>query len=151
MCVFFVRLGPDPSRSTYSRLGCYFCGNGNCHCKHKKSSKTNHENWEATLSQSITNCHKLKYQLTNSGARNCGIMVNRQKGNQKAWPFESNTAKFSQSRHGSSQWNMFLRSVSKLSDICHFIICQIWRENWHESRWFKAKIFLCLDVNNPWI
>ncbi len=29
------------------------------------------------------------------------ILVNRQNGDQKVGPFESNTAKFSQSRHGS--------------------------------------------------
>ena len=54
---------------------------------------------------------------------------NNKNGDQKAGSFESNTAKFRQSRHGSFEWNIFLRYLSTLSDIWHFTICKIRREN----------------------
>ncbi len=53
----------------------------------------------------------------------------KQNGDQKAESFEWNKAKFRQSRHGSFEWNIFLRYLSKFSDIWHFTICEIRREN----------------------
>ncbi len=66
-------------------------------------------------------------------------------------PFESKYSKFSQSWHGSSSRNIFLRYLSKLSDIWHFTICKIWRENCCDTPPIVTKFFLRLNVNNSWI
>ncbi len=73
-------------------------------------------------------------------------MATRKRGS-----FESNTAKFSQSRHGSFEWNIFLRYLSKLSDIWHFTICKIRRENCRDMLPIRSEIFLRRNVNNSWI
>ena len=84
--------------------------------KRKKSSKANRENWEN---------------------------ISRAPGPQFTNSFESNTAKFSQSRHGSSAWNVFLRCISKLSCIWHFSICKlrIRKENCHDTRPIRCRAF----------
>ena len=50
-------------------------------------------------------------------------------------------AKFSQSRHGSFERNIFLRYLSKLSDIWHFTICKIRRENCDDARLIRRQNF----------
>ncbi len=76
----------------------------------------------------------------------------KQNGDQKAESFESNMAKFRQSRHGSLEWNIFPRYFSKLSDIWHFTKCKIQRENCNNiRRRFEAEISLRHNVNNSLI
>ena len=92
------------------------------------------------------------------------ILVNRQNGNQKAGPFESITAKFSQSRHGSFEWNIFLRYLSKFSDIWHFTKCKIQGENCRNTPAIRSWNFsssqckqlinmheLCPNMANPFL
>ncbi len=68
-------------------------------------------------------------------------MATRKRGS-----FESNMAKFSQI--GSFKWNIFLRYLSKLSDIWHFTICKIQRENCCDTPPIRSGHFLCKQLMN---
>ncbi len=76
-------------------------------------------------------------QFTNSGARDCGKMATRKLCRKRA--FELKYGKFSQSRHGSSARNIFLRYLSKLSESWHFTICKIQRENCRDTRPIRSQ------------
>ncbi len=98
--------------------------------KRTKSSETKLEKWEQTLSRSQLTKFTWKsiYELWRKELWHYRFW-SKQNGDQKAESFESNNAKFKQSRHGSFEWNIYLRYLSTFSDIWHFTICEIRREN----------------------
>ncbi len=108
--------------------------------KRKKSRETNREKWGKALSRSqLTKFTLMSIYLTLAQ----GIVWKWQpESRAESGPFESKYGKFGQSRHGSSTRNIFLRYLSrKLSDICHFTICKIRRENFCDTLLIRSRNF----------
>ncbi len=114
--------------------------------KRTESSETKLEKWEQTLSRSqLTKFTWNIYVRTLVQGTVVLQFWSKQNGDQKAESFESNKAKFRQSRHGSFEWNMVFmewkRYLSKFTDIWHFTICKIRRENCRDMLTIRNEYF----------